>query len=46
MGRWYQIESSPFIFELGDKCVTADYTLNSNGTVTVVNKAVNSLLVL
>ncbi len=39
MGRWYQIESSPFIFELGDSCVTADYTLNSNGTVTVVNRA-------
>jgi lipocalin len=39
MGRWYEIQKYPFLPEFFQKCVTADYTLNSNGTVTVVNRA-------
>jgi len=39
MGRWYEIKRYPMIQEALNKCVTADYSLNANGTVTVVNRA-------
>ena len=45
MGKWYEIEKYPVIFELGQKCVTADYTLESNGKVKVVNQAIVKMFV-
>lgn len=40
MGRWYEIQVSAAFrkqFESGDVCTTANYTLNGDGTVKVVN---------
>lgn len=37
MGRWYEIAKYPNTFEQNCYGVTADYTLNPNGTVRVVN---------
>lgn len=37
LGLWYEVKKYPFIFTLGGKCITADYGLNSNGTVSVLN---------
>jgi apolipoprotein D and lipocalin family protein len=36
-GRWYEISRLPQFFERNCAGVTADYTLNPNGTVRVVN---------
>ncbi|XP_015111737.1 apolipoprotein D [Diachasma alloeum] len=41
-GKWYEQNRYFTIFELGGKCVTANYTLNDDGTVKVVNAQVNS----
>lgn len=38
LGLWYEVKKYPFIFTLGGKCVTAEYGLNSNGTVSVYNQ--------
>jgi apolipoprotein D and lipocalin family protein len=38
MGRWYAIEHIPQRFERGCTCTTADYTLQEDGTVEVVNR--------
>lgn len=40
LGHWYEIRAYPNVFELGGSCVTADYGLNTNGTVSVVNSVV------
>lgn len=37
MGRWYEIARLDFYWEKGLDNVTADYSLNNNGTVKVVN---------
>lgn len=37
-GRWYEIARFDYRFERGLSNVTADYTVNDNGTVTVVNR--------
>ncbi|XP_063992620.1 apolipoprotein D-like [Diachasmimorpha longicaudata] len=42
-GKWYEQFRYFAIFELGGKCVTANYSLNDDGTVKVVNAQVNSL---
>ena len=39
-GRWYEIARLPHSFERGLSSVTADYTLNADGTVTVENRGV------
>ena len=39
MGRWFEIQKYPYIFEDGQKCINANYALNPNGTVSVTNKA-------
>lgn len=39
-GRWYEIARLPHPFERGLDSVTADYTLNSDGTVSVENRGV------
>ena len=38
MGKWYEIARMPHSFERNMDCVTADYTLNEDGTVRVVNR--------
>lgn len=39
MGRWYQIAANETSFNRGLVAVTADYSLNPDGTVTVYNRA-------
>lgn len=39
LGTWYQVAGTPFGPTAGAKCVTANYALNDNGTVKVVNTA-------
>ena len=41
-GRWYEIARLPHAFERGLRHVTADYTLNSDGTITVENRGVKN----
>lgn len=38
LGTWYQVAGYEAIFTAGCKCVTADYTLNDDGTVGVKNQ--------
>ena len=37
-GTWYEIARLPNSFEKGLECVTATYTLKSNGKIEVLNK--------
>lgn len=37
MGRWYQVAGTEFPYTSGQKCVSAFYTLNDDGTVGVNN---------
>ncbi|CAN8098621.1 unnamed protein product [Discula destructiva] len=37
-GTWYQVAGYDAIFTSGCKCITAEYTLNENGTVGVANE--------
>ncbi|KAK9422592.1 putative Lipocalin-like domain-containing protein [Seiridium unicorne] len=37
LGRWYQVAGTPFLFTAGCQCTTADYGLNDDGTVSVLN---------
>lgn len=42
LGRWYQAYANAFVdgtFEQNNYCVTADYGLNSNGSISVFNRA-------
>ncbi len=41
MGKWYEIARFPHRFEKNLSCVTATYTLNDDGTVTVLNEGFN-----
>ncbi|KAL7286283.1 hypothetical protein TKK_0019459 [Trichogramma kaykai] len=43
LGKWYEAERYFALFEVGGKCVTATYTLNPNGTVSVENRQINTL---
>ncbi|KAJ0114328.1 hypothetical protein J7T55_010717 [Diaporthe amygdali] len=38
LGTWYQVAGYEAIFTAGCKCITADYTLNDDGTVGVKNQ--------
>ncbi|CAF0997621.1 unnamed protein product [Didymodactylos carnosus] len=40
-GFWYEFERSNIIFEIGSKCENATYNLNPNGTVGLLNQAIN-----
>lgn len=40
-GRWYEQKRFPLLYEAGQKCVTAQYSLAANGTVTVTNSGYN-----
>lgn len=37
LGKWYQVAGTPFRETAGARCITADYSLNPNGTVRVQN---------
>ncbi|KAK3214674.1 hypothetical protein GRF29_19g928750 [Pseudopithomyces chartarum] len=39
LGTWYQVAGTPFGPTAGARCVTAQYSLNQNGSVKVVNTA-------
>ncbi|KAH6894976.1 Calycin-like protein [Coprinopsis sp. MPI-PUGE-AT-0042] len=39
LGTWYQVAGYPFGPTAGARCVTANYSLNNDGTVKVVNTA-------
>lgn len=41
LGKWYEIARFDFRFEKDLKNVTADYSLNENGTIKVLNKGFN-----
>jgi len=45
MGIWYEYSAYPFAFEIGKKCIYANYSLIDNSTVSVVNAAINRLWV-
>ncbi len=45
MGVWYEYAAYPFAFEIGKKCIYANYSLIDNSTVSVVNAAINRLWV-
>lgn len=40
LGKWYQIAALPQLFSFNTKCVTAEYSLNPDGSVKVVNSQV------
>ncbi len=42
MGKWYEIARLPNRFEENLECVTATYTLKSNGKVDVLNKGIDT----
>lgn len=41
LGKWYQIAALPQVFSFNAKCVTAEYSLNSDGSIKVLNKQIN-----
>uniref|UniRef100_A0A6P4FA28 Apolipoprotein D-like n=1 Tax=Drosophila rhopaloa TaxID=1041015 RepID=A0A6P4FA28_DRORH len=41
LGVWYEYSKYPFAFEIGKKCIYANYGLIDNSTVSVVNAAIN-----
>src|SRR4051812_32664432 len=42
LGKWYQIAALPQFFSFNAKCVTAEYSLNADGTIKVVNKQIGA----
>ena len=42
MGLWYEVRKYPFIFQLGGRCTTAEYTLLADSTVKVVNTQIRN----
>lgn len=38
LGHWYEIRSYRNVFEIGTSCVTADYGMNADGSISVVNR--------
>lgn len=40
LGRWYEIKSYPSLFAKAGKCAEANYGLNADGTVSVLNKQI------
>ncbi|XP_063548914.1 uncharacterized protein LOC134756051 [Cydia strobilella] len=43
LGKWYEAERYFAVFQLGGRCVTADYNERDNGVIGVVNKQLSSL---
>ncbi|XP_063700905.1 apolipoprotein D-like [Culicoides brevitarsis] len=44
LGTWYEYEKYPFIFEVGGKCITAEYTYRPDGKIGVTNRQLNRIL--
>ncbi|KAJ2940629.1 hypothetical protein O0L34_g14734 [Tuta absoluta] len=42
LGKWYEAEKYFAIFQLGGKCVTADYSEKDNGVINVLNKQLST----
>jgi apolipoprotein D and lipocalin family protein len=42
LGKWYEIATLPQLFSIGAKCVTAEYSLNPDGSVKVFNRHVGA----
>ncbi|KAH8293288.1 hypothetical protein KR018_007561 [Drosophila ironensis] len=42
-GVWYEYSKYPFAFEIGKKCIYADYEIIDNSTISVVNVGINRL---
>lgn len=40
LGKWYQIAALPQIFSNNASCVTAEYSLNADGSIKVLNKQI------
>ncbi|XP_076358677.1 apolipoprotein D-like [Tachypleus tridentatus] len=40
LGKWYEIQRSFAIFEMGLKCVTTEYTLDEDGNLNIFNRGV------
>lgn len=40
LGKWYEIVTIPQLFSIGAKCVTAEYSLNTDGSVKVFNRQI------
>ncbi|XP_072391124.1 apolipoprotein D-like [Diabrotica undecimpunctata] len=43
LGKWYEQQKYPIIWEFLGKCITANYSLNSDGTVKVYNQQIDVL---
>ncbi|XP_050344333.1 apolipoprotein D-like [Nymphalis io] len=42
LGKWYEAEKYFAAFEFGGKCITANYDLNENGVISVLNRQISS----
>ncbi len=40
LGKWYQIAALPQVFSYNASCVTAEYSLNADGSIKVLNKQI------
>ncbi|SPP79950.1 apolipoprotein D isoform X2 [Drosophila guanche] len=43
LGIWYEYSKYPFAFEIGKKCIYANYSIINNETLSVVNGGINRL---
>ncbi|EZA61279.1 Apolipoprotein D [Ooceraea biroi] len=43
LGKWYEVERYFAWFEFGGKCVTANYSLNEDSSMKIINKQISSL---
>ncbi|XP_017051615.1 apolipoprotein D-like [Drosophila ficusphila] len=43
MGLWYEYAKYPFVFEFGQKCTTATYSIVDANTVSVFNAGINEI---
>lgn len=43
LGEWYEVERYFAWFEFGAKCVTANYSLNEDNSMKIINKQISSL---
>ncbi|XP_072946605.1 apolipoprotein D-like isoform X2 [Epargyreus clarus] len=43
LGKWFEAEKYFTIFELGGRCITAEYVEKDNGIIGVINKQLSSL---
>ncbi|CAH1103587.1 unnamed protein product [Psylliodes chrysocephalus] len=41
-GKWYEAERYFAVFEFGGKCVTADYNIDNNGALNIINQQIST----